>query len=154
MNKQALNVLKWENHSYEPKFQPLTLQRTCLNSNWKQTETLWSVLEKYLDLTFSKNSRWSGTVLTSSRSVLMSFWAAAAAAAGTGTLGVLVISTGALGRISVGTRPGDTGPRYGLTSAVVLVARLGVTENMGWNGTQGILKLAYISGTSWSDLTA
>lgn len=66
----------------------------------------------------------------------MSFWAAAAAAAGTGTLGVLVISTGALGRISVGTRPGDTGPRYGLTSAVALVARLGVTENMGCNETQ------------------
>lgn len=77
----------------------------------------------------------------------MSFWAAAAAAAGTGTLGVLVINTGALGRISVGTRPGDTGPRYGLTSAVALVARLGVTENMGCNGKQDVLRLAYVSRT-------
>lgn len=67
----------------------------------------------------------------------MSFWAAAAAAAaGTGTLGLLVTRTGALGRISAGMRPGDTGPKYGLNAAaaaaaVALVARLGVTENMG-----------------------
>ena len=69
---------------------------------------------------------------TSSRSVLMSFWAAAAAAAaGTGTLGLLVTRTGPLGMISVCMRPGDTGPRYGLNAAEALVAMLGVIENMG-----------------------
>lgn len=48
---------------------------------------------------------------TSSLSVLMSFWAAAAAAAGTGTPGLPATSMGAVGRISAGTSPGDTGPR-------------------------------------------
>lgn len=48
--------------------------------------------------------------LTSSLSVLMSF-CAAAAAAGTGTLGLLVTSTGVLGKMSAGIRPGETGPR-------------------------------------------
>lgn len=53
---------------------------------------------------------WECAFLTSSLSVLMSF-CAAAAAAGTGTPGLLVTSTGALGRMSAGIRPGDTGPR-------------------------------------------
>lgn len=42
--------------------------------------------------------------------------------------------TGVLGRISGGIRPGDTGLRYGLKAAAAalgLVARPGVTENMG-----------------------
>lgn len=48
---------------------------------------------------------------TSSLSVLISFCAAAAAAAGTGTPGLPATSMGAVGRISAGTSPGDTGPR-------------------------------------------
>lgn len=86
---------------------------------------------------FAALFHYSSLFLTSSLSVLMSFCAAAAAAAGTGTVpGLLVTSTGALGRMSAGIRAGDMGPRYGLNAAAAaaaftLVARLGVTENMG-----------------------
>lgn len=67
---------------------------------------------------------------TSSLSVLISFCAAAAAADGIPTPGLPATSIGAEGRISVGTRPGETGPRYGL-KADAFVARLGATENIG-----------------------
>lgn len=50
--------------------------------------------------------------VTSSLSVLSSFWAAAAAALGTWlTLGLEAMRTGVLGMISWGIRPGDTGLR-------------------------------------------
>lgn len=72
---------------------------------------------------------------TSSLSVLSNFWAAAL---GTWlTVGLEVMRTGVLGRISGGIRPGDTGLRYGLkaaaaaAAALALVARPGVIENMG-----------------------
>lgn len=50
--------------------------------------------------------------VTSSLSVLSSFWAAAAAALGTWlTVGLEAMRTGVLGRMSGGIRPGDTGLR-------------------------------------------
>lgn len=49
--------------------------------------------------------------LTSSLSVRINFCAAAAAAAGTGTPGFPVTNIGAVGKISAGTRLGETGPR-------------------------------------------
>lgn len=48
---------------------------------------------------------------TSSLSVRINFCAAAAAAAGTGTPGFPVTNIGAVGKISAGTRLGETGPR-------------------------------------------
>ncbi len=75
---------------------------------------------------------------TSSRSVLRSFWAAALALDDMDpTAGLPAISTDALGMISVGIIPGDIWPRYGLNAAAAaaaaaLVARFGVTENIGW----------------------
>lgn len=68
---------------------------------------------------------------TSSLSVRINFCAAAAAAAGTGTPGFPVTNIGAVGKISAGTRLGETGPRQGLKAADALVAKLGATENIG-----------------------
>ena len=67
---------------------------------------------------------------TSSLSVRINF-CAAAAAAGTGTPGFPVTNIGAVGKISAGTRLGETGPRQGLKAADALVAKLGATENIG-----------------------
>lgn len=68
---------------------------------------------------------------TSNLSVLISLCAAAAAADGIASPGLPATSIGALGRISAGKRPGETGPRYGLKADAAFVARLGATENIG-----------------------
>lgn len=65
------------------------------------------------------------------------------------TPGLPAINTGALDMISAGIRPGDTGPRYGLNAAaaaaaaaaLALVARLGVTENIGCKDKHKEIKL-------------
>lgn len=72
--------------------------------------------------------RWN-SLQTSSRSVLISFCAAAAVC--TGTAWFPVTSMGALGSISAGTKFGETGPRYGLKAVLGLAARPVVTENIG-----------------------
>lgn len=65
------------------------------------------------------------------------------------TVGLEAMRTGVLGRISGGIRPGDTGLRYGLkaaaaaaAAALALVARPGVTENMGWRFRESKVKMA------------